>query len=280
MRPAVVRLRLPLDQLHQLVVCQVSTVLEQDARGHGGQVVLGQRGDVGLPRADHLDLVRKVPDVGQVGGAHQERETEQGDSAFPDLDDVRGVELYDHQQPYIGCDREERRDSKDAGVFDVAHLAPGDAAHADGRDDVEVEGRAAYDRRGPQVPGHHHRRQKGQLDDAQEDLGGAGPQRHKRQVRDGVVPNLYCDDSPVGLIVHALLLGCDPLDGAHEDVADNGDSHEQPQEPRQVQQGPERIRPLLLAVAPQRWQEEALAPGLADGGLASGAGVCGRHPRC
>mmetsp|Transcript_55515 Transcript_55515/g.156258 ORF Transcript_55515/g.156258 Transcript_55515/m.156258 type:complete len:458 (+) Transcript_55515:686-2059(+) len=159
-------------------------------------------------------------------------------------------------------------------------LPGGDGGDAHPRDDQQVEGRAADDGRGAQLPGEEL--EVADLDHGEEDLGSRGAQGHEGEVRDGLVPDLHVDPAARVRAVpypDVPLRARDHLDGAHELVADDADAQEHPHEPEEVEAGAEGPRPRPLELAEQ-WQEHcALAAGAAHEGLGLPRGQlrAGRH---
>ena len=84
--------------------------------------------------------------------------------------------------------------------------------------------------------------------DGQQNLrGGPGAQRHQHQVGHGAIPDWNLQTLLFTLRsrhLHCLGLGCDRLDGAHEDVGDDVDSHEAVDQTSKVEDNSELPGPI------------------------------------
>mmetsp|Transcript_6846 Transcript_6846/g.12943 ORF Transcript_6846/g.12943 Transcript_6846/m.12943 type:complete len:248 (-) Transcript_6846:460-1203(-) len=96
-------------------------------------------------------LLREA-NVEEIGHQDQHREHGEGHGGLPHVDVVRGADLQDDDQPQVREHRRDARHRKHPHLLDVLDVRAGDAGHAHGADDEEVEGRGPHDGRGPQVP--------------------------------------------------------------------------------------------------------------------------------
>lgn len=150
-------------------------------------------------------------------------------------------------QPDVCKKRETCCDSEHFYPLDSSRLPFGYTRDANSSDNEQVEGGRPDD--GARSEGSRLEPVPCDLDNGEQNLWGAGPQSHEGEVGDGVVPDADFDLFDLtGVIDDLQLLGHtgDDLDGAHEDVGDDGHAHETPEESEQVDEGSEAVVPSRL----------------------------------
>mmetsp|Transcript_89039 Transcript_89039/g.252349 ORF Transcript_89039/g.252349 Transcript_89039/m.252349 type:complete len:330 (-) Transcript_89039:73-1062(-) len=250
---------LHLHEAQDLLLRQVVAMRLPDLTLHFRQLILGDavRQEVG----GLLLGSRKVAFVGKVGEDYKHREKEEGHQTLPDLHNVRREPQQDDQEPKVSEHGETRGDHVHRHLPDGAHFGRRDCRDADRGDAEQVEGRAAHDRGGAQVPAEEAVSE--ELDDAQEDLRRARAQSHEREVGHRGVPDQHRNHSVRLRVDLLLLLRGDALDGPHEHVGDDRNSHKTPEEAYQVEEPAQAPGPFLLIVAEER-QKESATSDLAD----------------
>lgn len=252
-----------------------------------------------LPGEAAPTAIRAVGHRGE-GGEQQER-----DDGLPQLHLAGRHHLEHHQQPDVGQEAEQGCHHEHLDARHALRLA-GHAAHADGGDDEQVEGRRAHDGAGPQRP--RVETVADDLHDGEQDLGRRGAERHEGEVGHRVVPDAHLNH--LGLVLaqprhhaahravaavrlgpllgheHLARLAGDALDGRHEDVGDDGHTQEQVEQGEEVKRAAHLDSPSGLV---QEGQQQA------TGTLVAGRRrrrrrrrrsrrrrerrVCGRHAR-
>ena len=204
----------------------------------------------GLCLHDNTPLVHPVPlvqvlvdqqsSVSHIGGEHCGREEAEGEQTLPDLQYTRTAHREDDVQPDVGEDAPGRGYEEHPQMLDLAGLAVRYDGDAEGDYDEEIVGRGADDRAGPELARLEVLRV--DLDDGQEDLGGAASKCHQGKIGDSLVPDAHDDD--LGLLARPLhqqllLLRGDHLDRGHEAVRDYGDADEEVEQYEEVDDAPE-----------------------------------------
>mmetsp|Transcript_12870 Transcript_12870/g.25477 ORF Transcript_12870/g.25477 Transcript_12870/m.25477 type:complete len:560 (-) Transcript_12870:231-1910(-) len=242
--------------------------------GLGRRLVGSSHGRLALLIVD-VDLV-VAPEpllISSVHPADHPGHEGEGNERLPHVDHVLGVDRDDDDEPRVRDDRVQRRQHEHSVLLNALGLAVWERHDAQPCDDEQVECRRPHDGTGPELAGKEARAHR--LDDGKHDLGRAGPESHQREVGDGWVPALLLDRGVevVALAVLGLLavpvedrhlldvrLRCDCLDAVHESVAQDGDAHEDPAEPDQVNQTAKPTRPRELCVGKEGEDEGPLEP--------------------
>ena len=115
------------------------------------------RHDDRLAAAGAVPLAQELVDedlaVGDVGRHDGGRKEEEGQYAFPNLDDAAREDGDDQVHPQVGEYAPSGRDEEHSKVFDATYLVFRDAKHADADDDEQIESGAADDRARTELPG-------------------------------------------------------------------------------------------------------------------------------
>mmetsp|Transcript_77920 Transcript_77920/g.238410 ORF Transcript_77920/g.238410 Transcript_77920/m.238410 type:complete len:416 (-) Transcript_77920:12-1259(-) len=200
----------------------------------------------------------------------KDREECESQYALPHLDNIRRRNQEDDGEPNVSEDGPRGRNAIYWELLDVAHVAIIDHHDAERNDHQQVEGGAAHD--GAWAQALEVEVLGDDVDHVQKDLGRAGPERHERQVGDRFVPeHVRLPLHGLRVVVPDLLLR-DLVDRSYEHVGDDGNAHETPEETEHVQENPQALRPLVLALSEQR-EHDARAAGVANARLAGGCHI-------